>query len=101
MGDRDHDRTRSWEIVALYPQVRAGEGSSAVFFYIAPTAVEVVQTPVYCEVALEIMGHAEYTVPALHGKKTKWPHDVGTEGCKWPVGNFALNTGQLNMTALL
>ena len=101
MGDGDHDRTKYWEIVALHPQVRAGEGGSAVFFNIAPTTVEVVQTPVYCEIALEVMGHAEYTVPTLHREKTKWPHDVGTERCKWSVDNFAVDTGQLNMTALL
>lgn len=79
MGDRDHDRTCAREIVALHPQVGAGKRGSAVLLYIAETTFEAMHISIHSDAALECVGHAENAVPALHGEKTEWPHDIGTE----------------------
>ena len=101
MGNRDHNRTRFRKIVALHPQVGARKRSAAVFFCIAQPTVKAVQTSIHHDSAFESMRHAEDSVPALHGEKTKRPHNVGTERRKWSIGNLTADTGQLNMTASL
>ena len=100
MGNGYHNRTWFWEIVALHPQVGARKRGSAVFFCIAQTTVEAVQMSVHNGAALEGMRHAENAVPALHGEKTEWPHDIGTERRKRSVHDLTADAGQLNMAAL-
>ena len=100
MGDRDHDRTCAREIVALHPQVGAGKRGSAVLLYIAETTFEAMHISIHSDAALECVGHAENAVPALHGEKTEWPHDIGTEWRKWSVVNLAADSRQRNMTPL-
>ena len=100
MGDRDHDRTCAREIVALHPQVGAGKRGSAVLLYIAETTFEAMHISIHSDAALECVGHAENAVPALHGEKTEWPHDIGTERRKRSVHDLTADAGQLNMAAL-
>lgn len=99
MGDRDHDRTCAREIVALHPQVGAGKRGSAVLLYIAETTFEAMHISIHSDAALECVGHAENAVPALHGEKTEWPHDIGTERRKRSVHDLTADAGQLNMAA--
>ena len=54
----------------------------------------------HSDAALECVGHAENAVPALHGEKTEWPHDIGTERRKRSVHDLTADAGQLNMAAL-
>ena len=100
MGDRDHDRTCAREIVALHPQVGAGKRGSAVLLYIAETTFEAMHISIHSDAALECVGHAENAVPALHGEKTEWPHDIGTERRKRSVHDLTADAGQLNVAAL-
>ncbi len=55
---------------------------------------------IHSDAALECMRHAENAVPALHGEKTEWPHDIGTERRKRSVHDLTADAGQLNMAAL-
>ena len=101
VGDRDHDGARLRKIVALHPQIGAGEGGAAVLFDIPLPAAEAVQMPVHSDAAPEGVRHAEHAVPALHGKKPERAHDVGGKRRKRPVGNVAADAGQIYMAAPL
>ncbi len=79
MGNGDHNRTWFWKIVALQPHVGAWKRGAAILFYIAQATVEAMHVSIHYDAALEGMRHAENAMPALHGEKPEWSHDIGTE----------------------
>ena len=100
MGNREHDGAGPGKIVALHPEIGAGERGAAVLFRIPHTAVKAVQLPVYGDAAPKGMAHAENAVPALHGEKAEWPHDIPRKGRKGPIVDFAAYPGQFDVAAV-